>query len=148
MTFMTLARLMNRSNSLEVRSHLFLFSEVEAGDIKNTTKDDGEENYDALLATNGDGLTKDTKMLDVQFGNKDTEETIISNKELETAFKESNPEDNSEKLQSIPYPAKRFCSTTQNLNTLVMHTTIMRSEATEDPNAQEKRKWKNLAVNS
>jgi hypothetical protein len=55
-------------------------SQMEAGDFKNTNKDDGEENYDGLLSSigelfatliNDDGLTEDTKTLDVQFTNKE-----------------------------------------------------------------------------
>jgi hypothetical protein len=122
-------------------------SDPKAGDSERRTEDDDDEDYDALLAnigdlfaslTNGEGLSEDTNTFDVNFGTKETEETIISDTELQGVIQECDLKDNSDRPQSMVYPVERFVSTTQNLNTLAMHTIITRSEANEDPNTPEK----------
>jgi hypothetical protein len=122
-------------------------SELETGDFENTSGDNEEDNNNALLAsigelfvnlTNGDGLKEETKTLDVQFGNKETEETILQHIELETAFEEFKSEDKSAATQCMKYKNERFCSPFQNLNSLAMQTTITRSEAEENLNAPQK----------
>lgn len=122
-------------------------SELETGDFENTSEDNEEDNNNALLAsigelfvnlTNGDGLKEETKTLDVQFGNKETEETILQHIELETAFEEFKSEDKSAATQCMKYKNERFCSPFQNLNSLAMQTTITRSEAEENLNAPQK----------
>jgi hypothetical protein len=108
-------------------------SEVETGNFKNTIEDNEENTNNALLAsigelivnlTKGDGLKAETTMLDIQFGNKEAEETILQNMELKTAFEECKPEDNSANPQCILYKKEWFCSPFQNLNNLAMQTTI------------------------
>jgi hypothetical protein len=122
-------------------------SEVQSDDFEKTNEDDDDKNCEALLAnignlfaslTNGDGLKEDTKTFRLQFGSNESEETTISKTELETAFVQMDPEDSSDKQQNIPYTAERYSSTTNNLNTLAMQTTITRSEANDDANSPEK----------
>jgi hypothetical protein len=118
-------------------------SEVDTGDFENAIEENEDESNDDLLASIGDlfvtlgnnnGLTEDTKTLDIRFGNRETEETTISKTILEPAFVERNTEDNSANPEVVLYPEKRFCSPYQNLNTLAMQTTLTRSEEDENPN--------------
>jgi hypothetical protein len=121
---------------------------VETCDFEKSNEDDDKENYEDLLATigelfvtltNGDGLKEDSKSLDLKFGNKQMETSSRSNLELETVIEYSNLSDNHGDSQQQSYPQQRFCSTTNNLNTLAMRTTITRSQANEDPNSVERK---------
>jgi hypothetical protein len=122
-------------------------SEVQTGEFENTIDDDDDETDDDLLAsigelfvsiTDNEGLKTDAKTLDIQFGTKETKETEITKKELKPAFEETIVEENSKNPECTPYPEKRFCSTSRNLNTLAMQTTITRSEANEDTDIPQK----------
>jgi hypothetical protein len=114
---------------------------VEAGEFENPEEDD--ENYDDLMATigelfanvaNGDGLKEDSKTFDVKFGNKQVEATTLSNLELETVVEFNNPDEDQGNTRQEFYPKNRFSSTTNNLNTLAMQTTITRSQMNDDDN--------------
>ena len=120
---------------------------VQVDGFENKNEDDDENNYDELLAsigelyavsTNGDGLNADSETVDIQFGNKHFEETSCSNTELETVIESSNQEETDGNARQQPYPEERFRTTTNNLNTLALRTTITRSQTNDDPNATEK----------
>jgi hypothetical protein len=85
-----------------------------------------------LTLKNGDGL-------DIQFGNKQMEATSLSTTELENAIKFIHlNEDNQGDIQKKPYSTERFCSTTNNLNTLALRTRITRTQAKEAIHVTEK----------
>ena len=118
---------------------------VETGEFKNPEEDD--ENYDNLLATigelfasitNGDGLKEDSKTFDIKFGNRQIHETTLCNAELESVIKINNPDADQETLRLDSYSRNRFCSSTNNLNTLALQTTITRSQMSDDHNESEK----------
>jgi hypothetical protein len=115
--------------------------------LSKTQIDDDDDDYEDLLASlgdlfltlkNGDGLNADSECLEVQFGNKQTEVTSLSTTELENAieFIYLN-EDNQGDIQQKPYSTERFCSTTNNLNTLALRTRITRTQANEAIHATE-----------
>jgi hypothetical protein len=120
---------------------------VEAGNLENTNEDDNEENYDALLAsvgelfaslTNSDGLQEDSKTIDVKYGNKDTEATVLPDWEMETVIEYSESAKIDGDWQQNQYPPERFVSTKNNLNTLSLQTTITRVQANENSNETER----------
>ena len=120
---------------------------VEAPDFENMNEGDDNEDYENLLAsigelfttlTNGEGLKEDSKTLDIGFGNKQMEAESISRAESDTVIDLINPEDGNLGSRQKVYPTKRFCSTTSNLNTLVLQTRITRTQANEHVNDEEK----------
>ena len=66
------------------------------------------------------------------------EATSVSNAELENVVEYSNPNENHRDVRQKAYETERFFSSTTNLNTLALRTTITRSQANEDINATEK----------
>jgi len=113
---------------------------VESGDFENTNADDDKDDHDDLLAnigelfgsmTQGDQLEEESRILDIQYGNKKMEETIASTTELETVIEFSNDEDNHGDTQQKQYGPERFFSTIKDLNMLSMTTTITRSQAND-----------------
>ena len=105
-----------------------------------------------VTLTNVEGLKEDSECLDIQFGNKQMEESSLSTTELETVEESSlstteletvieftNLEDNEGDVRQKPYPTERFCSTTNHLNTLALRTRVTRTQATEDDHAAERK---------
>jgi hypothetical protein len=66
------------------------------------------------------------------------ETTSLSTMELENAIELIHLEDNRGDIQQKPYPTERFCSTTNNLNTLALRTRITRTQANEAIHATER----------
>ena len=130
-------------NSLSAETEL-----MEKREFENPDGDDDDDNYEDLLAiigelfvtlTNGEGLKEDSECLDIQFGNKQMEESSLSTTELETVIEFTHLEDNKEDVRQKPYPTERFCSTTNHLNTLALRTRVTRTQATEDDHAAERK---------
>ena len=129
-------------NSLSAETEL-----MEKSEFENTDADDDDDNYEDLLAsigelfvtlTNGKGLKDDSDCLDIQFGDKQMEESSLSITELETVFQFTHLEDNEGDVRQNPYPTERFRSTTNHLNTLALRTRVTRTaQATEDEHATE-----------
>ncbi len=132
-------------NSLSAETKL---TETGAFENANGDEDDDDDDYEDLLATigdlfltlkNGDGLNADSECLDIQFGNKQMEATSLSTTELENAIEFIHlDEDNQGDSQQKPYSTERFCSTTNNLNTLALRTRITRTQANEAIHATER----------
>ena len=115
---------------------------LETGDFEFEGEDDDDDNHEDVLAsigelyatmTNGDGLKEESKCLDIQFGKSQTEDAPLSftELELETVIEFSNSEEIQKNARQKSYETERFCSTRHNLNTLVMSTTITRTQANE-----------------
>jgi hypothetical protein len=67
------------------------------------------------------------------------EVTSLSTTELENAIEFIHPDkDNQGDIQQKPYSTERFCSTTNNLNTLALRTRITRTQANEAIHVTEK----------
>ncbi len=131
-------------NSLSAETKL---TETGAFENANGDEDDDDDEYEDLLATigdlfltlkNGDGLNADSECLDIQFGNKQMEAISLSATELENAIEFIHPDDNQGDIQQKPYSTERFCSTTNNLNTLALRTRITRTQANEAIHATER----------
>jgi hypothetical protein len=116
-------------NSLSAETKL-----TEIGAFENANGDDDDDDYKDLLASlgdlfltlkNGDGLNADSECLDIQFGNKQMEAASLSTTELENAIGFIHlDKENQGDIQQKPYSTERFCSTTNNLNTLALRTRI------------------------
>jgi hypothetical protein len=131
-------------NSLSAETKL---TETGASKNANGDVDDDDDDYEDLLASigelfitlkNGDGLNADSECFDIQFGNKPMETTSLSTMELENAIEFIHLEDNQGDIQQKLYPTERFCSTTNNLNTLALRTRITRTQANEAIHAMER----------
>jgi len=88
--------------------------------------------------TSVDGLSEESKCLDIRFGTSQTEESSLSFTDLETVIQFGNLEDSLENSSKKRYLSERFCSTRHNLNTLAMKTTIMRTQTNEGVDTTEK----------
>jgi hypothetical protein len=91
------------------------------------------------LVIKHDGLTEESKYLDIQFSNGDSEEdSSQSFTELESVLEFTNLEDNQGKSGWNTYPTGRFCSTQSILNMLALKTIITRTQADEGVEDVEK----------
>jgi len=126
-------------NSLSAKTVL-----IEAGDFGDSNDED--DNSDDLLAsigelfatmTNGDGLKKDSTVLDLDFGKRKTEEFPVTNEQLENVIEFSNSTETNTKSRKKMYYNERYYASTQELNTLALKTTITRSQATANPEKPE-----------
>jgi hypothetical protein len=124
---------------------------TETGAFENANGDDDnddDDDYEDLLASigelfltlkDGDGLNADSECLDIQFGDKQMEPSAsLSTTELENVIEFIHLEDNQGDIQQQQYATERFCSTTDNLNTLALRTRITRTQANEAIHATEK----------
>jgi hypothetical protein len=112
---------------------------IETAEYEN--ENDDKDTYDDLMASigeifasgsNGEGLKEDTKTCDIKFGNKEVEGSGLSETELDNVIEDSPTDDNTVNSEPKLYPNSRFVSTTNNLNTLALQTTITRSQASDD----------------